>query len=344
MIHQNQTSKIVMDDSKTLIPGAPEKKPKRPAAAKRPPREPKCPRFDRFCRGAENDWQPADEIEENFRHGHWRARRVKVMAALARSGTGRVTCQHFACCGSDAMVQWSPKLKKHRISANYCKNRHCEPCMRAKAGKIAGNLRRRLEEGNHLSYRFLTLTLKHSKSALGDQIKRLYRAFRKMRSMDLWKINQRGGVFAVEVKWDARSREWHPHLHVICEGDHMSRERLSAAWLACTGDSFVVDIRILASGRDAAHYVSKYVAKGTSGEVWDDLDAASEWITATRGLRMCASFGSWRGLKLTAKSEDPGDWVSVGFLNQITTKAIAGEIWARGVLENLRPPGATDSS
>jgi hypothetical protein len=48
----------------------------------------------------------------------------------------------------------------------------------------------------------------------------------------------------------------------------MRKEDLSAAWHKATGDSMIVDIRAIASGKDVVHYVCKYITKGTSPQVW----------------------------------------------------------------------------
>ena len=96
------------------------------------------------------------------------------------------------------------------------------------------------------------------------------------------------------------------HLHVIAEGAYLPATELSAAWHKITGDSFVVDVRSLKSGKDAAYYVSKYVTKGTSVAVWHNIDTAQEWVTATKGVRICSTYGDWRGTAPDRNTKDGG--------------------------------------
>jgi hypothetical protein len=285
---------------------------------------------------------PAAPEETQFRHSSWSVKREKVKAALMRAGTGTFAMNRFEECGSQCTVEWSASLQKHRCRANYCKCKHCEPCMRSKANRIANNLRKKLEDNPDGRYRFITLTLKHNDAPLIEQVHRLYAAFKKLRTQKLWKQSQRGGAYTLEVKWNDKTRHWHPHLHIVSEGDFLRQQQLSDAWFAATGDSPVVDIRLLNNGRDAAHYVSKYVTKGTSSTVWTDPEVATEWIVATKGLRICATFGSWRGFKLTAVTDDADDWEPVASLLSLVQRARAGEQHATNLLILLRPPGGPD--
>jgi Replication protein len=245
-------------------------------------------------------------------------------------------------CGSCCTVEWSEELGKYRLRANYCKCRHCEPCMRSKANLMAANLRSRLEVKPNGRYRFITLTLKHSHTPLRAQITRLYSSFKALRATKFWSRSQSGGAIILEVKWSPESKTWHPHLHIISEGNYVDKRDLSAAWHAVTGDSMIVDIRQLTAGKDAAHYLCKYVCKGTSNAVWADTSAAQEWISATKGLRVSGTFGSWRGYKLLARPAKVTDWVPVKSLNTLIALAAAGSIADQRIIELLRPPGAAD--
>ena len=269
--------------------------------------------------------QPATKAETHFRHSFWKAKRAMVRAALESTGLQPFALDRFDQCGGECIVEYSVEAGKHRLKANYCHSRHCEPCMRAKANKLAANLRNRLNENPESVYRFVTLTLKHRNEPLADQIKRLYMSFRKLRAMKFWKTSQRGGAAMLEVKWIAKTRMWHPHLHVITEGDWIDKYELSRGWLQATGDSPIVDIRALPDSKAVAHYVCKYVAKGTNTEVWHDVDARQEWILALRGVRMCLTYGTWRGYGLMQTTEKYFDWKPVWSLSDLARAAAAGE-------------------
>lgn len=323
-------------------------KPPKPPPFKRPPKEPTLTRAvlelerdakvyngDRDFRDAKHA-RPITPDEEWFRHHCWKEKRAKVLAALAAAGTSTRALGAFTNCGAECVVEWSESEKRYRIRGSYCHSRHCAPCMRSKASLLAKNLKAKLDERPNELYRFVTLTLKHSDTPLLDQIKRLYASFTKLRGYDCWKRSQRGGAACLEVKWDPETKQWHPHLHVICQGGYLCKETLSAAWHRATGDSFIVDIRRLDARKDAAYYVAKYVTKGTNDDVWDHADAAAEFITATRGLRTCATFGCWRGYKLLDKPATATDWRPLYNFGDLARQARAGVEHAIAVLEALR--------
>ena len=290
-------------------------------------------RDDRVARFFELYVPPAKPEETTFRHAGWKDRREKVRAALARTHARPQILERFDACGSDARVEWSEEQKKHRIRANYCHHRHCQPCAKAKANNIARNLKSRIENNTRPTFRFITLTQKKSDQPLEQQIAKLYANFKKLRSTRLWKSTQIGGAFILEVK--RNGDHWHAHLHVIAEGNFIRVHELSDQWLAVTGESFVVDVRIINSATGAAHYVTKYLAKSADAEVWNNDAAADEWITASKSVRSCATYGTWRGFRLNEITPDTGDWTPIGSLVTVIARSRAGDPSACAILKSL---------
>jgi hypothetical protein len=219
--------------------------------------------------------------------------------------------------------------------------------MRGKAKLMSHNLYDRLQLRAKGRYRFVTLTLKHSRIPLADQIRRLYASFKKLRTKPLWKRTTEGGCLILEVKWELPDADslrggWHVHLHAIVEGNWIAQRELSAAWLEATGDSTIVDIRPVSSAQNAAHYLTKYVTKSVDHQVWSDVSAAQEWVLASKGVRCCATFGSWRGFRLLAHPQTATDWIAVCKLETLIARAQAGEVAAQQLLIILRPPGHSD--
>jgi hypothetical protein len=254
---------------------------------------------------------------------------------MQSAGASTFELDRFEQCGSACIIERSPSLKRLRLRASYCKSRHCEPCMRAKANKIAANLRAKLEETDHVQYRFITLTIKHNAAPLQDQIRRLYASFKRLRNSRAWKDSQRGGSASLEVKWIPASRRWHPHLHIIAEGRFLHKRDLVTAWLTATGDSSIVDVRLLDSAKDAAHYVAKYVTKGTNGEVWETQSAAQEWILAMKGVRTVATYGTWRGYRLLRGQEQADDWQPITSMIELCRALDRREEWAIAIWTQL---------
>jgi hypothetical protein len=276
---------------------------------------------------------PLSDDERWFRHHNWKDKRVRVRQALADADSSINSMNAFDNCGSDCQVEWSDIHQRYRVCACYCHNRHCEPCMKAKSALITSNLRAIMAKEEKKQHRFITLTLRHNDEPLKRQIKRLYSCYKTLRSKPEWKASQKGGAATLEIKWIPGTRKWHPHLHIISQGTYLSTYWLSQIWKDITGDSHMVDIRLISADKDVAYYVGKYVTKGTNAAVWEDPAVAAEWVKAVKGVRMCATFGTWRGYKLLAREkEKPGEWKTLGSLGSFVRMAANGSQQALDIL------------
>lgn len=206
------------------------------------------------------------------------------------------------------------------------------PCARTRSHTIATNLVRQCKKE---TVRFITLTLKHDTRPLRDQLDRLYVCFRELRRTHLWKQKVTGGAALLEVTFARTSRAWHPHLHVLCNGKYILNDALSAAWLTITGDSFVVDVRLVRDNWRIASYVAKYVTKSIPAAISNDPDRLAELIGACRNRRLVLTFGTWRGFKLSEKL-DTTAWKNIGPLPDVLRDAAAGNLEAREQIDALR--------
>jgi hypothetical protein len=282
------------------------------------------------------DPPPATTHETDFRHAHWRDKRKRVRQALIDAATGPNQLTAFDNCGAECTVEYCAEEKRYRLKANYCKNRHCEPCMKAKSNLLAMNLQKKVADNPGKQFRFITLTLRHTDEPLAAQLDRLNECFKKLRNSKRWKESQDGGAAIIEVKYNQDTGEWHPHLHIVAEGFFLHHSDLSADWLKITGDSFKVDIRAIKSARDASYYVAKYVSKGTNDQLWYTPHIAEEWVRTMKGRRTCATYGTWRGLKLLEKPPQTGEWKRVDTLDNIARAAARGEEWAIRLIDTLK--------
>jgi hypothetical protein len=283
-----------------------------------------------------------------FRHSGWKSRRDKILAAMVRNSLPIKRIERFTNCGASCIVQRSPSTKKVRCLACLCHDRWCIPCQRARSHRLAAVVADHMEGKD---CRFVTLTLRHRQAPLKDQIDRLLRCFRNLRAMPFWAEKVLGGAAFVEIKRSRDGRAWHPHLHLIVEGKYLPESVLSQKWLVVTGDSHVVDVRRVNSREHAARYVSKYC----STPIDDGICTNSEWLDeamiALRGSRLCTTFGSWRGLVLEPKKDDPGDWIKICSLDALMAAVENAEPWAIALHARLTgrdsetasrdPPGST---
>jgi len=294
-----------------------------------------------------------DELE--FRHLNWAVTREKIGKHMVAAGVSSSAMDRWRNCGAECVIEWSESLQRYRLRGSYCHSRHCRPCARTKALLITKNLANKLTaEGADCQhkYKFLTLTFRGNTTPLKSQLTRAYACLRKLRATSMWKNNVNGGSASLESKWkkvyvDGKPQShWHPHFHIIYDGDPIDQARLSKAWHDITGDSFMVDIKQVKSTKDAAFYVSKYITKGVNDDMWDDPEAAKEWINATAGLRVCATFGSWRGFRLTQVDvmQLAKDWTCVGILDTLCQQVRAGSEHAMILMRILRDAVIYDPS
>jgi hypothetical protein len=273
---------------------------------------------------------PASQLEQAWRHAGWAVRRQRTWDCLSAIGAGANAMQAFATCGGGLWAQRCPGTDETRIVANCCHNRWCVPCATARARRMKANLHLHCKDK---SLRFITLTLKSSMNPLADVLKRLHRDFAELRRRVDWKEHVNGGAAFVEVKLGSRSGQWHPHLHLLCEGTHWKQKDLSALWYKITGDSSIVDIRQVDDLDKAGHYCVKYVTKPADAAIYSMPDKLQEMIVALKGSHLCMTFGSWRKLKLTELPDDGREWINVKPLEAIIVGAAAGNaddvVWFR---------------
>lgn len=290
-----------------------------------------------------------EPVEELFRHSGWRIERERVRRALRAVHAPEARIERFEACGGDCVAQWSPGRQRHRLKANYCGDRFCVPCCRARSNRARRKLHKLCSGHSPL---FLTFTLRASSAPLSDLISKLIESFAKLRRHKLWSERVTAGAYVIEVKRGTGSGAWHPHIHVLALGRFMPQAELSDAWKEASGGSFIVDVQRVSADDRAVGYVGKYIAKGWTAEVARDHDSLVECVAAMRGRRMLSTFGEWHGLEPDVDEDGPDDWHTVGRLVSIHYAAQRSEPWAVGVLRSLKwnpdesapPPGESDST
>lgn len=242
--------------------------------------------------------------------------------------------ERFANCGSNCVIEHSPSTNEIRLRACYCRDRLCTACGVARGRVIADALAAALPE--NVPVRFVTFTLRHNRLPLKDQLNRLYTCFSTLRRRQWWQQNVTGGAAFLEVKLSDRDGCWHPHLHCLVVGRYMPHVEIVREWYAVTGDSTIVDIRILADAKETSSYVAKYAAKPASGVLFTKPDQLCEFIFALKGRRLCFTFGSFRGIDLDAVEEGgPTDWRKLGTLTELLADVDAGDPEAIDLWESL---------
>lgn len=119
---------------------------------------------------------------------------------------------------------------------------------------------------------------------------------------------------SLEVTYNAERKTWHPHAHLLIEGDYLPQDELARAWAALTGDSRIVwieSVRQRAADRwggdvkAALRELLKYAAKPTPAFLAaDDGGVLAELLVALRGRHLTATSGALRGVVVEDDSAD----------------------------------------
>ncbi|KKM66401.1 hypothetical protein LCGC14_1481560 [marine sediment metagenome] len=268
----------------------------------------------------------------SFRHSGWKRERRLVVEALRRTGQPESRLSCFAACGTYSYVLRSlddPTL--YRIAGSACHDRFCLPCAKDRSNSIALNV---LDQIVGKQVRFLTLTLKATDAPLPDQLDRLYDAFQTLRRRAFWKRKVTGGVAFLECKWIARTGHWHPHFHILIQGKFMPFQNLKSLWYEITGDSYIIDIRLVRDSLQASRYVTKYASKPFNSSFITRPDQLDESVLALKGRKLVVTFGTWRSVLLT-RPVATGAWEHVGTLDSIITRAANGDLSSAAILASL---------
>jgi hypothetical protein len=136
----------------------------------------------------------------------------------------------------------------------------------------------------------------------------------------------------------SRNREtgaWHPHLHVLFEGNYLPHAVARDAWHSVTGDSYIVDVRAIRTVAQACGYVVKYATKATGANVWTHPESLHEAMISLVGRRTFNSFGTWRSLSLARPREDDLIWNPVCSLATLVARVRSGDLPSARILERL---------
>lgn len=232
-------------------------------------------------------------------HARDRRPRAKIIDAMQYSGDShleRLADRMHQCCAAPlilASVDGDVCLSLQR-----CRCRMCPTCSRSRSIEAAGRVAELTKRMN--SPRLITLTLKSTTEPLEDQIDRLLASAKALRRTKSWKRRVHGGVQTIEVTWHETSRLWHPHLHILVDGEYYPQPEISEAWLKVTGDSYIVDVRKVHDAKQAGRYVASYMTKHGQIANWPAAQI-TEYAHAMHGRRLVQTFGSSHGIECDKK-------------------------------------------
>ena len=262
----------------------------------------------------------------------------------------RETRREYASCEGGKPSRWLERYREcrtrcrfyrdkvtgyvHRHS-NSCRNRWCEACGRVKASFIAYAATDFFVR--HHRVRYLTLTQKHSDLLLKEQIEQMYARFGKLRRSRLWQDTVRGSLWCLQVKWGKYSNSWHVHIHALLIGCRVPHDQLKAKWEKITGDSIIVDIRLVRGARGLAKAIWDAVRYSGTPAYLKDVPSEHrlEIVKAFRGVRICGTTGDCDKISLSSVkcSACNADTEPIGSWTIVQRFAAVGDEDAQGIID-----------
>lgn len=232
---------------------------------------------------------------QHWMHRHHRITRMRVIDALERSRRSVDHKRHrkMLACGRHAHTVVTTNGDA-AIAHRPCRLRACPTCSVHHARRISDRITNAIEGIDHI--RFLTLTIKATAGPLSDRIDHLIDSYRRLRQTKIWSNTQRGAIGVIECTLNLQSQCYHPHLHIILDGQYVEHQGLKDAWAKATGDSSIVHIQSIPSRTAAAKYLAKYLGKDSNFDRWPP-GKILEWINAMHGRRTLLTCGSLHNIQ-----------------------------------------------
>jgi len=240
---------------------------------------------------------------------------------MATGGYSSKPAKRLNMCGSSAMFMRDKETGMVKVSSSACHLRFCPMCARKRASEVSDRIYEWLKEQENP--RFITLTLRHSHRRLDEQISDLLDSWRRLYKSDEWNRWVRAGVWVLQITYNRKRCEWHPHLHILTVGKFYPIENLRRDWKRASRGSYIVDIEGIGQPEQAAKYVGRYVGRACKlTEI-----PKSRWIElywGIKGRRLFGEFGTGKGeerlLRRTKRSE-LSEWEPIGFFSDVVKSA-----------------------
>lgn len=206
-----------------------------------------------------------------------------------RSGVSRIigacSCkQHLLCafCASRRGVKYSVAYKE-KVELLMSENPYTDMLFLTFTVKNGDDL---LERFQHLQNAMQALLKKRNNTLLNP--KKTYTEMSKISA----------GVFSYEFKRGSGGNQWHPHIHMIAlipSGSRIAVEHLKQDWLDITGDSSVINIKIV--DKKSANIFLEVFAYALK---FSEMSHPDRWSASKvlKGQRLISSFGDLRGISV----------------------------------------------
>jgi len=216
--------------------------------------------------------------------------RNRIMDTLAHSPDKSLQRQAstMSQCADSLHLYFSTERGEVREYIHTCKARLCPLCGRRRSAHVAAQMLPMVSTMTRPRHLVLTVQSRHAD--LRSQLTDLVRWFKLLRRTSFWKQNVTQGVYTIEATINERTGLWHPHLHIIFDGQYLPVKRIQFLWHQITDGSEIVWIEEAYSKPGLVQELCKYIGKPQKSEHWTDTQLC-EYALAVRGARMVQTFG-----------------------------------------------------
>ena len=204
---------------------------------------------------------------------------------------------NFSRCGHEHVYLSCKQCGKEHVYDYRCGIKWCPRCQ-----VRISNKRRDLIElwaAKITQPKHLVLTQKNFEILTRRRFRELSLACARLRRSKCF-ANVSGGCVSTEVTKEDHG--WHLHTHWLINARWLDMEKVSVRWGKLVGQKFAIvkikDVR----NREYLQEVCKYAVKGDELAKWSP-DEILQFVSAVRGIRMFASFGSLRELAPKIRAE-----------------------------------------
>ena len=239
-----------------------------------------------------------NDLQKAVHKLHWQER-IELIAALAQSSrpADNKTAARLAACAQVARLWLDPAKGRVSNIITRCGVRICPWCTHHRTARAKYQILEVM--GKMASPRTIVLTARSNDQPLATQLKKLRDDFHKLRRNKKWKALVTSGIYTVEVTYNPRAMTWHPHVHLIIDGQFFPQPLLSSLWKQATGDSNIVWIHKIDDALSSAMELAAYIGKPPKLKEMPN-DKLREYVQATAHVRMLQTFGKAK----TAKTID----------------------------------------
>lgn len=183
--------------------------------------------------------------------------------------------------------------KEGKIIGHYCNTRICHVCNRIRTAKLMNGYISQLDKR---SLQFVTLTLPNcTASELPGTVKMMIKTVSNI--VKVYRVRRKQplhGVRKIEVTYNSKSDTYHPHIHMLIDGDG---DGVIDEWLLRipTAKKQAQDVRDADTDSlsELFKYATKFLAK-TGDEITVYVRALDVIMLSIRGIRLFQPFGNIR--------------------------------------------------